>query len=335
MNLNTTSSRMSKHSIILVLAAIVIFALLLMLLEGRQRQPTFQGKSVDYWLEQVFWAPNLNQTEALQAIKGMGTNAYPFLVAALKKKDTPVKMFYQWTYRKMPANVQKRFPVPVPASTYREAASLVLLNSNAKGILPELIEILKIPDSSIRYSTMIVVSYHIGQENVAAVPVLLETLSDTNLTVRQRAAGSLGKIGPGAKAAIPRLKAMLTDKDENVRLLSMKAIWQISHETNVCLPVMEQLLGGQKQYTRHWAAVYLNEVKPDAEKTIPILIASLESSNISLQMSAANALLRFGDQAKSAVPGLLKLSQGGDYSLREAAKAALNKIDPENSAEKR
>src|SRR5439155_3939050 len=32
----------------------VILALLMILLEGRRRQPTYEGKSVDYWLQQVF-----------------------------------------------------------------------------------------------------------------------------------------------------------------------------------------------------------------------------------------------------------------------------------------
>jgi HEAT repeat protein len=47
-----------------------------------------------------------------------------------------------------------------------------------------------------------------GPKAVVAVPALIDALADENGSVRDHAATTLGKIGPGAKAAVPALTAL-------------------------------------------------------------------------------------------------------------------------------
>jgi len=55
----------------------------------------------------------------------------------------------------------------------------------------------------------------------------------------------------------------------------------------------------------------------------------LTNSDTGIRMSAAYSLIQFGSKAKSAVPALIRALTDAERSVRQAARAALEMIDPE------
>ncbi len=66
--------------------------------------------------------------------------------------------------------------------------------------------------------------------SAAAVPVLIEALSDKRPEVRRDAADVLGDLGSGAKSAVPALLRLIGDSNEEVRASSMDALQNIDPE---------------------------------------------------------------------------------------------------------
>jgi HEAT repeat protein len=61
----------------------------------------------------------------------------------------------------------------------------------------------------------------------AAVPRLIQRLSDPRASIRQWAASVLGQIGPDARQAAPELAELLTDRDPLVRQAARQALDRI------------------------------------------------------------------------------------------------------------
>jgi hypothetical protein len=68
---------------------------------------------------------------------------------------------------------------------------------------------------------------NLGNQGIAAVPLLVDALDDADGTVRVRCANALGKIGPAAVAAVPRLRMLAEDVDPQVRAAANYAVAQI------------------------------------------------------------------------------------------------------------
>jgi hypothetical protein len=77
----------------------ILFSALLVMLLGSfawwlllPSEPFYQGKSLSAWLEDYVstngWNPN---AETDEAVRNMGTNAYPTLFQMLRAKDSPTK----------------------------------------------------------------------------------------------------------------------------------------------------------------------------------------------------------------------------------------------------
>ena len=67
-----------------------------------------------------------------------------------------------------------------------------------------------------------------GAAAKAAVPALIEALSDPNAAVRYPVCVALREIGPPAADALPKLEEVLDDQNDDVAFMAKKAIIAIS-----------------------------------------------------------------------------------------------------------
>jgi hypothetical protein len=64
------------------------------------------------WLDQVFAPPPLgkspeyNRQAAFEAFRAMGTNAHPFLLAALEGRETLLQRAFQIIYPRLPSKIR-------------------------------------------------------------------------------------------------------------------------------------------------------------------------------------------------------------------------------------
>jgi hypothetical protein len=135
---NSTVMVRSKRQKRLFAGALIVIAVGVLGWALSSREPTYQGRSLSFWLEEINEAGSLETCEpALGAIRAMGTNALPFLLKNIKVGNK------SWFQNRMFA-VAKRFPKlgrMLPASTRNQGPSclaLKALGTNASPIVLEL-----------------------------------------------------------------------------------------------------------------------------------------------------------------------------------------------------
>ena len=106
----------------------------------RPHGPEYKGKRLSAWLEEYNTAGSMDKTKpASAAIRAMGTNCLPFLLANIKHINSPLKeSFFQM--------LQKQHLVKIPFDGVDRCKSpsflaLGVLGSNAAPIFPELLRV--------------------------------------------------------------------------------------------------------------------------------------------------------------------------------------------------
>lgn len=333
---------MKRRIIITIAAALLLTAGILLNLwrTSRKPMPVYQGKTADQWLVEIF---SSNQLVALQAFHEMGTNAFPVLVEAFKKRDSAWRRAYARIYRKLPNSWQKHLAPPVQPQNLWSAAQLVLINNQreAKKLLPELARLLENKSLESRQYVISTIIPLVGPINTECVPGLMSCLGETNKFLRVEAIEGLGQIGPGAKESAPALMSALADTNVEIRVSAAHALWNVNHETNFSVPALRKALSMDEvsvfQFrrpglTKYWALMYLHEINPADLSLIPAFIDELQSPNNDARNIAVMYLGEYGSSASAAVPALTNFLDSQDLQLRQQVLGALKKIDPKTAA---
>jgi HEAT repeat protein len=321
--------------------AILAFALLAAIVAGlvffgtkRQPQPSYQGRSARVWLDQIFAppplgkSPEVNRQAAFQAFRAMGTNAHPFLLAALEARETPLQRAFRLIYPRLPSKIQARLTPPPDPATLRSAADDVLLN-----VAPRLpvAELLTLADSGARREVFQLATLYIGPSDTSQTPLLILTCRDTNAILREDAAACLERIGPGASDALPVLSTLCADTNLAVRAAAASALYHINGQTNEAAPVLKGVLAQSKDERELYnAAINLVMMKdPDPVATTTLIGLLTNTPPSWLRGPACQWLGNIGHSATSAVPALRQLLQDPDPNLRQTARDALARIQSE------
>ncbi len=199
------------------------------------------------------------------------------------------------------------------------------------------------------------------------VPVLTGALRNGDRMVRQRAAQVLGEIPSAAGAlAIHSLIQALDDEEEGVRLVALNTLQNLGEAAAPAVPALIGVLATNDLLARGMAADALGAIGPAAEKAAPKLLQCLqEPGNDALatyfRLRAARALWRIqgepehllaiglesirspewwrrgrgtaflgelGAAGRAAIPDLSRLLKDEHRGVREAARLALEQIDP-------
>jgi HEAT repeat protein len=143
-------------------------------------EPSYHGRKLSEWLDDYNQAGSIDKAQPVfEAIRAMGTNALPFLLANLKHQDSPLKMkFYA-----LAANQHLLKPPLYGADPYRFTSIMALsaLGSNAAPIFPELLEI------SLQTNTYWFGMYSLLGIGPSAIPTLAKACHSANVEVRTSA----------------------------------------------------------------------------------------------------------------------------------------------------
>jgi hypothetical protein len=169
-----------KKRRILIAVLVVVFVGGLAWWAMHPREPVYQGRRLSQWLDEYNRAGAMDKTRPVsEAIRAMGTNTLPFLLANIKRTESPLKEKFFSLIRKQHW-IKLSFYGTDP---YRETSILALsaLGSNAAPICPELLKVAEMPDIS-WLGTMSLLA--IGP---AAVPTLARACQSTNAHLRTEA----------------------------------------------------------------------------------------------------------------------------------------------------
>lgn len=261
------------------------------------REPEYRGKKLTAWLVDLgtSWVTRTNATLAIQQ---MGTNAVPFLVQMLHAKDSPLKLkCMELVERQMARQHRFHFHFLYSSQKINYAISgLTILGSDAKGAIPDLVNLLKDGDGADGQMAAFVLS-RIGP---SAVPALEIALTNSDGGVRLRAAEGLRTLGaPGEPWSVPQLLGALKDPDPVTRFYVAESLQQFPDQANVIVLALTNCLN-------------------DPESTV--------------RVSIMRTLGSFGTNAVPAIPNLLKLAADTNEDISGAATEALEQIDRETAA---
>lgn len=194
----------------LLIAILGGFAWLLM----HRPEPSYLGKSLSAWLaeynhQNLNW-PRSFDTPTDEAIRHIGTNAFPMIARRLRYRDSALKMnLLQFLGRHPRLHVP--FLAPQNGNQYNAqgVAALCALGRDAKPLIPTLAEAMS----------------HYGPGNRAVAGFWLESL------------------GSDGEAAVPALIRMVQDKKDRLRAFEVETLAAVGvRQTNVVLPVLEKCL---------------------------------------------------------------------------------------------
>lgn len=167
-----------------------------------------------------------------------------------------------------------------------------------------------------------------GPDARYALPELIQALQDESPVVRRRAIRAIGVIGAVAvDDALPALIAATEDSEESVVLHAISTLGDLGPLAMAAVPALVSALWTGDSRRRAIAGVALWRIGPEV---VGSLVQSLTHPSPDVRGSVAHLLGRFGDAASAAVPALRCLLSDADEVVRREAREALAAISGES-----
>ncbi len=196
-----------------------------------RREPIYQGKTLSRWLIEAnsgSW-PRKSRVPADEAIRQIGTNAFPFIAKQLRSHHSALKCRLLGLYYKQSLI---RLNIITTQNDHHSwaMAALFAFGSEARTLVPEVANALKDMDPYFRPNFQQWLQ-ELGPDADAAVPALIALLEDKKNPTRQTVAQTLGYISvQRRREVIPVLAACSQDtNDPNgmVRFWAAEALKQL------------------------------------------------------------------------------------------------------------
>ncbi len=287
---------MKRRQLVIVAGLLGIVIAVLMVRSAGQKEPSYEGRSLSSWLDEWRNASNDRTNPATIAIRAIGRNGVPILLARLAKDESPDQLkFWRFAGRVVPDELNPLDRDITRAVTAAEAINL--LGVEAKSAFPTLTNLLS---SRPHRLTAAIGLAGMGHEGIA---VLLQALTNQDWILRHSAATALGEAGSDFDKVVPALIEMV----------------KIGGTTK-----QASLLRGAAGYA-------LVQLHKEPELVVPVFSEFLTNPDAGMRGFGASLLGGFGAEAKAAVPLLLKARTDVDPDVRESAERALKEIDPKSA----
>lgn len=260
------------------------------------REPQYDGKKLSHWLRQLELAQDIESLEwqaAARAVREMGTNTLPWLIAPLRTSDPQWKaQTVEWFREVLNKDLSNRL---VTRDRQRSLIALHVLGPLARPLIPEIAAMMTNANPDIVDSAFAALM-RIGSPE--CVPVLVNTLTNGSAILRPATIVSLGSLRGVSRDAVPALVTLLSDRQQNesVRVEAARALGMI---------------GRNPQFA------------------VPALICALSDTNVQVVRAAGAALAPFGSDAESALPALRSLPASMEESPRRGIARSIVRVQCE------
>jgi len=338
---------------VLALALTLFFAF-------RNDEPVYEGRTLSSWMEDLpppmaipgtpfgfdvsvgRWYPTEKEKTSAKAIRAIGTNALPHLVASLKRNDSKlVVMLQRWVNKNHVLKIQ------LITAAQRQAQATSALQELGPTAIPAWSEILldeKLdihkrsfaavwlgnlrvplsgPTTAVSSNAQFTMQSFVRSYHEAAWRALLKGFSSPNPVIRSNTAYNLAGFGTKASNAIPTLLKYVEDPDAGVRSACNLALSKCEPDSALALIRALKYETGRR---RAGLAASLALLKQRPEQSIEALIGVTNDPEPFVRETAISALADFGSQASNAIPALLLACTDTNKFVRRAATNALSAI---------
>jgi len=326
--------------LILALAAPIVLGLALLAIHGLE--PSYQGKRLGAWLEELpakstvpapgsvigasSPSPQFDPTveAASAAVRQIGTNAIPTLLDLLRRRDSRFRLAVTSLLSKQ-SLIRFRFARDYELRA-RSLAGFRALGPIAAPAVPKLLKLYRERDDLRRELQDALAA--IEPESVRG---LAGELDSPHVERRLDAAHILGDwFGPSAEPAVPALVRRLEeDKDTRVRQRAAVSLGRIARMPTLAVPALRMRLNDPDRLVRVLAINAIAEFGSAAESAVPELVKRLEDEDLGVRRCAASCLGKIGRHPDLVVPQLTQRLKETDGSLRIVTLDALAKYGPD------
>jgi hypothetical protein len=175
----------------------------------RQREPVYHGRRLSDWLTAYrlhglagveTWQVRVEQQEADEAVRHVGTNALPTLLRMLRAQDSALKVRFIGLAARQHL-IQVNY-IPAEEMHYRACWAFGVLRAKAWSAVPALIEIAKLNLSRDSQYCALAALANIGPPAKEAIPFLLERATNADGNVGVCARNALTAIDPEAATKV-------------------------------------------------------------------------------------------------------------------------------------
>jgi HEAT repeat protein len=266
-------------------------------------EPNYNGRSLSEWLTicRATETPRDLREEAAAAVRHIGTNGLPFLLARASANPSQMRRKVSKFLLQHPT-VSLLAPNAVFAWAHRPA-DYTRRNEARLGVLI------------------------LGPSVAPAIPDLVRLAVDPSREDNSYwAVQTLGDIGP---VALPALLTIITNPAAATRSLAASQVANFGTNAQPAIPELVALLGATNQAVIHAVIYSLGQLQLEPDVVIPALIPFVRSSDIVLSSEATFALAKFGTQAAAAAPAVLMNLTNPSPNFRYPATNALLRIAPQ------
>jgi hypothetical protein len=207
-------------------------------------EPSYEGKPLNYWV--AFFhvpkrtsKPTAQQAKATEAIRHMGTNAFPPLIEWLRYDNTIARNHF-WS--RVPLGIRKFKPAgalvfysPKMQRAVDSCWALITFGRDASPAFPALAELFITTTNFEVRTRCMVIFREIGPPTL---PTLTAAAADkrsyTNHSIEE-ILWTMQQIGPRATSAVPALRTLLQDADPATKCALSNAITHITGEPSATL----------------------------------------------------------------------------------------------------
>lgn len=282
----------------------------LVLFLTREREPSYEGKSLSEWVE-IYARDSKANDPASKAIRHIGTNAVPYLLKwvsyespkngikksvanLIDKLPDGIKPYFLEDWTQSRSKVERAWNSAHAFSIFREESSLCI---------PPLVKMMNNTNSPDAAENATCALAWIGPD---AEPIFAATLADTNAPAIARrnipfVLGIFANLYRSSPHSVPLLLQCLQDTDQEVKDRAVRSLGFIGAES-----------------------------RANASVVVPVLTNCLRADYpLTTRYAAADSLSFYGNEARVSVPLLLNLTNSPDFQLRSRVTRTLMFIAPE------
>ncbi len=275
---------------------------------SRPPDPSYNGRPLSEWLllygrSNGHLQSDAVSQEAAMAIRHIGTNALPLLLA-WSDYEPPMLRYHLTTFaQKMPSWLQRSRPMQ-------------RLYTNLEA------------DERSRYAVYAFAA--LGQTASPAIPELARRASRPRHPIpsirRDHAMLALGYIG---KPAVPTIAILLANPDNGENPWLYQCVEFVGTNAAPLVPAIVQNLQHTNAFIVGLNVALLGNLHVEPHLAIPALTKCLSDPRRDVRMEAPPALIRFGELARPALPALTNALSDSDPDVRRRAAQAIQRIAPE------
>ena len=341
--------------------SLALVAVVCVLVSSRPKPVRYQGKRFYQWASELQEAQaNYNDPDrqkkiesAAAAIRAMGTNGLPLVMADLRARSTLKDGVIAWLAPR--AKFLKLKPVSVSERWVRGIRAMEVLGPLGKPYLPEIITMVsnstgyfegaliaigpdalpaftnllahsKYPQTGnlIAYFSNAVYANRITPEQAAvALPYLVQVFKSTDSHGRWYAASAFGAIHQEPDVCIPLLISGLTDPNASVRESCARSLGAFGDAASEHAGKLADIFDQMDALTRRSICSAMGNFRSAAAECVPVLVRGAADPDLNVRVAAVTALGQLAAMPEEAIPALSQAVKDPNQVVRLMAAQSL------------